>query len=42
MWINHEEFFAQMIADAIEEISPYYYLVPLFGLNQANITTVYD
>ena len=41
IWTNHEEFFAQMIADAVGEVLSYYYLVPLFGLNTSNITTVY-
>ena len=41
MWTNHEEFFAQMIADAVGEVLSFYYLVPLFGLDQTNITTVY-
>ena len=40
-WTNHEEFFAQMIADAVGEVLSYYYLVPLFGLNLSSITTVY-
>lgn len=40
-WNNHEEFVAQMIADVIGEVLSYYYLVPLFGLNKTNITTVY-
>lgn len=41
IWTNHEEFFAQMLADAVGEILSYYYLVPLFGLNKTNITTIY-
>ena len=39
MWTNHEEFFAQMIADAVGEVLSYYYLVPLFGLNQTDVIT---
>lgn len=41
MRTNHEEFFAQMISDVVGEVLSYYYLVPLFGLNQTSITTVY-
>ena len=41
IWTNHEEFFAQMISDAVGEVLSYYYLVPLFGLNTSAITTVY-
>jgi len=33
IWMNHEEFIAQMISDIIGEVLSYYYLVPLFGLN---------
>ena len=40
-WYNHEEFIAQFFADVIGEILSFYYLVPLFGLNQTNIMTVY-
>ena len=40
-WMNHEEFLAQLISDIIGEVLSYYYLVPLFGLNQTNIMTVY-
>ena len=40
-WMNHEEFFAQMIADVAGEILSYHYLVPLFGLNQSHISTIY-
>jgi len=40
-WDNHEEFFAQMLADAVGEVLSYYYFVPLFGVNTTNITTVY-
>ena len=41
MWTNHEEFFAQMLSDVIGEVLSFYYLVPLFGLNQTSITVVY-
>jgi hypothetical protein len=41
MWTNYEEFFAQMISDVIGEVLSYYYLVPLFGLNQTSISMVY-
>jgi hypothetical protein len=41
IWTSHEEFFAQMISDVVGEVLSYYYLVPLFGLNQTSITTVY-
>ena len=40
-WDNYEEFFAQMLSDAVGEVLSFYYLVPLFGLNTSNITTIY-
>ena len=41
IWTNHEEFFAQMISDAVGEVLSFYYLVPLFGLNTSQVAVVY-
>lgn len=40
-WMNHEEFLAQLISDALGEVLSYYYLVPLFGFNKPSITAIY-
>ena len=40
-WMNHEEFFAQAIADVVGEILSFQYLVPLFGFNQSHISSIY-
>ena len=40
-WMNHEEFFAQAIADIIGEVLSSHYLVPLFKLNQSHISSIY-
>ena len=40
-WMNHEEFYAQAIADVVGEVLSSYYLVPLFGLNQSHISSIY-
>ena len=41
LWYNYEEFFAQMLSDAVGEVLSCYYLVPLFGSNTSNVTTIY-
>ena len=40
-WMNHEEFFAQAVADIIGEVLSSHYLVPLFKLNQSHISSIY-